>query len=203
VTDENVAVAGNLAGWSKGLLCMGCVVAEVSVGETAGHAAPPSDRDALMALFYAQYGRLVRLVQVVNAVDDSDAREAVHDAFVKVFARPRVLRDASTAEAYLRSAVLNAARTRAGRNTRRRSHETPTAPADMTEPGTASAEPDDVARLLSSLPRRQREVVAARLVLDLSEQQTADLLGLSQGSVKSYLHKALAALRLEAGGEPT
>lgn len=182
---------------------MGCVVAEVSVGETAGHAAPPSDRDALMALFYAQYGRLVRLVQVVNAVDDSDAREAVHDAFVKVFARPRVLRDASAAEAYLRSAVLNAARTRANRNTRRRSRETPTAPADMTEPGAASAEPDDVARLLSSLPRRQREVVAARLVLDLSEQQTADLLGLSQGSVKSYLHKALAALRTEAGGEPS
>ena len=182
---------------------MGCVVAEVSTGEITADSTPPSDSSALMALFYAQYGRLVRLVQVVNGLDETDAREAVHDAFVKVFARPRVLRDVSTAEAYLRSAVLNAARTRATRSSRRRSRETSTPPAQLTDAGTAADEPDDVARMLASLPRRQREVVAARLVLDLSEQQTADLLGLSPGSVKSYLHKALAALRIQAGEMPS
>ena len=183
---------------------MGGTVTEIGAGDVvAAAASAPSDGSALMALFYAQYGRLVRLVQVVGGVDETDAREAVHDAFVKVFARPRVLRDPAAAEAYLRSAVLNAARTRASVASRRRHRETPTPPEQMGEPDPAMVEPGDVGHLLASLPRRQREVVAARLVLDLSEQQTADLLGLSPGSVKSYLHKALAALRIEAGDERT
>jgi RNA polymerase sigma factor (sigma-70 family) len=53
----------------------------------------------------------------------------------------------------------------------------------------------DLVELLRHLPRRQREVVVLRYLADRSEQQTADALGCSLGSVKQHAHRGLAALR--------
>jgi RNA polymerase sigma factor (sigma-70 family) len=47
---------------------------------------------------------------------------------------------------------------------------------------------------LARLPRRQREVVALRYLLDLTERQTADALGIGVGTVKSSTSRGLAAL---------
>jgi RNA polymerase sigma-70 factor (sigma-E family) len=59
---------------------------------------------------------------------------------------------------------------------------------------------DERARLvaaLAHLPRRQRAVVVLRFYEDLSEEQTATLLGVSVGTVKSSASRALAAMRLD------
>lgn len=58
-----------------------------------------------------------------------------------------------------------------------------------------------VGEALARLPRRQREVVALRYLCDLSEARVAELLGISGGSVKTHLHRALVALRPLLGGE--
>jgi len=49
--------------------------------------------------------------------------------------------------------------------------------------------------VLRSLPRRQREVVVLRILLDLDTAATARELGMAQGTVKVQLSRALAALR--------
>jgi len=49
--------------------------------------------------------------------------------------------------------------------------------------------------MLRSLPRRQREVVVLRVLLDLDTATTARELGLAQGTVKVHLSRALAVLR--------
>jgi len=72
------------------------------------------------------------------------------------------------------------------------------------EPG---AEPTDLWRAMERLPRRQRAVVVLRYFEDLTEVQTAELLGCSVGTVKSQCSKALAKLRIdpalaEAEGDP-
>ena len=53
---------------------------------------------------------------------------------------------------------------------------------------------DTVAAALALLPRRQRECVVLRYWLDLPEREIADTLGIAAGSVKSHLHRGLAAL---------
>jgi RNA polymerase sigma-70 factor (sigma-E family) len=53
----------------------------------------------------------------------------------------------------------------------------------------------DLYAALAKLPRRQRETVVLRYLGDLSEAQTADLLGCSVGSVKTHASRGLAALK--------
>jgi RNA polymerase sigma factor (sigma-70 family) len=79
--------------------------------------------------------------------------------------------------------------------------------APLPEPDAAGADEDAYAALrqravvkaLQTLPRRQREVLVLRYYADLTEEQTADTLGVSVGSVKAYASRGIDALgaRLE------
>ncbi len=64
------------------------------------------------------------------------------------------------------------------------------------------AERLDLYTALRGLPRRQRHIVALRYLGDLSEQQTADTLGISLGNVKSQASRGLAALRIHLSPTP-
>ncbi len=48
---------------------------------------------------------------------------------------------------------------------------------------------------MARLPRRQREVLALRYYLDLSEREIAETLQISPGAVKSHASRGAAALR--------
>jgi RNA polymerase sigma factor (sigma-70 family) len=52
---------------------------------------------------------------------------------------------------------------------------------------------------LRRLPTRQREAVVLRYLADLSEQDVGLALGIHQGTVKTHLHRGLAALRTLVG----
>jgi RNA polymerase sigma-70 factor (sigma-E family) len=52
---------------------------------------------------------------------------------------------------------------------------------------------------LRQLPRRQREAIVLRYLLDFSEAEVAAVLGVSQGTVKTHLHRGIAAMRSSLG----
>ena len=60
----------------------------------------------------------------------------------------------------------------------------------------------DLWQALAALPRRQRAVLVLRYYVDLTEVQTADVLGCSVGTVKSHTSKALAHLRVDPTLQP-
>lgn len=49
--------------------------------------------------------------------------------------------------------------------------------------------------LLQRLPERQRAVIVLRYFDDLTEKQTAEVLGIRVGTVKAHAHAALVSLR--------
>jgi RNA polymerase sigma-70 factor (ECF subfamily) len=48
----------------------------------------------------------------------------------------------------------------------------------------------EVARALAALPRREREVAVLRYLLGFDTEETADALGVGEGTVKSSLSRA-------------
>jgi RNA polymerase sigma-70 factor (sigma-E family) len=56
-----------------------------------------------------------------------------------------------------------------------------------------------LAQALKALPARQREAVVLRYLVDLSEADTADALGVARGTVKSHLNRGVRHLRTTLG----
>ncbi len=121
------------------------------------------------------------------------AEDVVHDAFVG-FARQR--RAVDDPAAYLRRSVVNTAMNVHRRANRERVHLRSVAPAEPV----AAPEPaglDETWELVKALPPRQRAVLVLRYYLDLSEADTARVLGCRPGTVKSAAARALAKLKEE------
>ena len=153
---------------------------------------------ALERLYAAHWRRLVRLSMLL-VHDLGSAEEIVQDAFVAVHARWSKLRDPDLALAYLRQTVVNRSRSALRhravvRRQAARDAEPPTGPG-ADEPTLAAARREAVLRALRELPLRQREVLALRYYLDLSEAEIAETLGISRGAVKSHASRGSAALR--------
>jgi RNA polymerase sigma-70 factor (sigma-E family) len=118
------------------------------------------------------------------------AQDLVQEALVKVALRWPRLRDGNPT-AYARTVVV-----RDNISWWRRQREVPSP--DRTVPAAVSSDPDTalvVQRSLARLTARQRAVLVLRHFDDLTERETADVLGISVGTVKSTNAAALARLR--------
>ncbi len=158
--------------------------------------------DPLATLHRDHYTSLVRLATLVLG-DVGLAEQITQDAFVKLHLRWGGLRRLDRAPAYLRSAVLNAARSHLRhRKVSDRHDARRTAVPAVETPESATlgrADHERVVVALRRLPGRQREAIALRYYLDLPEAEIAAAMGVSAGSVKTHLHRGLAALALHLG----
>jgi RNA polymerase sigma-70 factor (sigma-E family) len=134
--------------------------------------------------------------------DLTDAQDLVQTALVRTYPRWEAIADKTLADAYMRRVMINT-RTEWWRS--RRLEEVPTAelPDASVDDGTEQRADREMLRdVLKVLAPKQRQVVIMRHYSQLSTEETARALGMSTGTVKSTLHRALARLRheLEHGG---
>jgi len=158
-------------------------------------AAPETVRQQVTALYQAHALGLVRLA-VLMVGDQQTAEDVVQEAFLGLYRRWPALKDPERALAYARSSVLNGCRM-ALRARFRRDKIAVAAPDDI-ESAEATALLGEANRqvlaALRRLPARQREAVVLRYYLDMTENQAAQAMRVSRGTVKSATSRGLAAL---------
>ena len=155
----------------------------------------PPDFESYVASRRAQLRRTAYLL----CGDWDRAEDIVQDTLTRLYVHWRRASSADSVDAYVRRSLVNAYLSEGRRPWRR---ERPTEVLPETEVGDATGRivaEDEVQAALRRLPRRQRAVVVLRYFDDLSEAETARLLGISTGTVKSQTSKALAALRVDEG----
>ena len=145
-----------------------------------------ADTDNLDELYRRCRPGLLRLAHLLTG-SATAAEDVVHDAFIG-FARSKS--QVSDPAAYLRRSVVNLSTNVHRRTRRERLHL-----ATVIEPVVEPAEVDETWQLVRALPPRQRAVLVLRFYLDLSEAETAQVLGCRPGTVKSTSSRALAKLK--------
>jgi RNA polymerase sigma-70 factor (sigma-E family) len=169
---------------------------------TAAGPAPAGAEAAVTALYEAHALGLVRLAYVMLG-DRSAAEDVVQEAFGGLYRRWAHLSDQDKALQYVRSAVLNGSRSalRRRRNADRAHGVHQPAAASAEAAALSGEERREVMRALRLLPHRQREVLVLRFYLDEPEAEIARFMGISQSTVRSTGHRALAALGRLLGEE--
>lgn len=147
----------------------------------------------LDALYRQHAPAALRLAWLLTG-EREEAEDLVHDAFVR--SAGRLLRNEAAFGAYLKRTLVNLAMNRARRDRLSRLRLPLLA---VAEEATAVDIADDLglSEALRRLPVQQRTALIARFYLDLSEAQTAELMGCRPGTVKSAVSRGLAALRLD------
>lgn len=138
---------------------------------------------------------LLRTAIALTASRDT-AEDLVQDTFVS--AMPRALRIASMEDpgAYLRRVLINKfLRSKRARRVRsvRLAAQSPT----DGDPANFVTSSDNVLQMLAGLPPRTRAVLCLRYVEDLSDVDIAEIMGISQSTVRVTARNGLANLRVK------
>ncbi|MFD7166635.1 SigE family RNA polymerase sigma factor [Streptomyces violascens] len=164
-----------------------------------GHRLPPGGYERPEG--FAEYVRMRRpaLLRTARRLvpDPTDAEDLVQAALLRTHTHWDGITDKSLADGYLRRVMINV-RTEWWRA--RKADEVPMErpPEIPEEDGTEQfLDRAELLDILTVLSTKQRDVVVLRYWAELSTQETAGALGISPGTVKSTLHRALLLLRQE------
>jgi RNA polymerase sigma-70 factor (sigma-E family) len=153
--------------------------------------------------FYAAHADSAKRLAYLLTGDNELAEDITQDAFVKMAGRLGGLRNRDASAAYLRQTVVNLSRS----HFRRKRVERTYLQREAGMPRIETVEDRDVLvadalwNELNRLAYRQRCAVVLRYYEDLSEHQTADVLGCSVGAVKALTSRAMEQLRANVGSE--
>ncbi|MFI8323630.1 SigE family RNA polymerase sigma factor [Streptomyces sp. NPDC085529] len=186
-----------------GPVCAGASMAATrSVERTAPRTSPrtgprPFAYPSFSSFVRARGPLLLRTARSLTA-NPSDAEDLLQTALTKTFVAWERIEDHRALDGYVRRALVN---TRTSQWRKRKVEEFACdelpEPAGLPEPDPAERQAlhDAMWRAVMKLPERQRQMVVLRYYEDLSEAQTAELLGVSVGTVKSAVSRALGRLR--------
>jgi RNA polymerase sigma-70 factor (sigma-E family) len=153
----------------------------------------------------ARRAELVRTATLLTAGDRHHAEDVVQSTLTRLYLSWPLFSRAANRDGYARRALVNAFIDEQRRPWRRRERvgaDLPEVPDSGAATGTTQAE--FLLMAMRDLPPRMRATIVCRYFHDLSVAETADVLGCSQGTVKSQTARALDHLRgvLESPGWP-
>ena len=157
----------------------------------AAHVA--GDRYAFEELFYRHHRQLYRLAHITSR-DPEDAADALQDAMLKAHRNAHAFRHDSAVSSWLYRIVVNACLDRLRRN---KTHPTTALEENSCLIGDPTPRVDTaivVERALMRLPVEQRAAVVAVDMQGYSVAETARMLGIAEGTVKSRCSRARAKL---------
>ncbi|WP_031080109.1 SigE family RNA polymerase sigma factor [Streptomyces sp. NRRL WC-3549] len=178
----------------------------VCAGASKAHAAPAGHRRYASFSSYVQARGpvLLRTARSLTA-NPSDAEDLLQTALTKTYVAWERIEDHRALDGYVRRALVNT-RTSQWRKRKVDEYVCEEVPEKEAPPGPDPAEQqslhDAMWRAVLRLPDRQRAMVVLRYYEDLSEAQTAEVLGVSVGTVKSAVSRALVKLRADPELEP-
>jgi RNA polymerase sigma-70 factor (ECF subfamily) len=156
------------------------------------------DEVAIREFLHTSYPRLVAAVALTSG-SRLAAEDAVQEALIRAWERSDKGEEIDSLEGWVTTVALNLARSGLRRlRSERRARARLT---DSTVDEAPTADRVDVDRALAMLPRRQREVAVLRYYLQLDTREVASALHLEEGTVKSTLFRARAALAAALGIE--
>ncbi len=132
----------------------------------------------------------------------ADAEDLVQSALAKTYLAWDKIEDRGALDGYVRRAMVN---THISWWRRRRLDEFPTdeIPDQAVADHSVSSDlQETVRRAIDRLPQRMREAVMLRFYDDMTEAEVAEVLGVSLGTVKSTVSRAVAKLRIDAELQP-
>jgi RNA polymerase sigma-70 factor, ECF subfamily len=154
------------------------------------------DEIAIREFLHTSYPRLVAAVTLTSGSRPA-AEDAVQEAMLRAWERSERGDSIESLNAWVTTVALNLARSGLRRviaERKARSRMQGIAGADV-----IGLERVDVERALAKLPRRQREAVVCRYYLAMDTKEIANVLKVSEGTVKSTLFRARAALAVSLG----
>jgi RNA polymerase sigma factor (sigma-70 family) len=163
---------------------------------TRGERRAEVDHAGAFAAFYdAQHASV--LIAVRATLGDAQlADDAVDEAFVRAAERWSTVRDHERPAAWVYRVAINWAT-----SWRRKWSLRPTRPSEQLDRAHRDQLPDlDLVSQLRTLPLEQRQALVLRYALGLSVRETAQVLGVAEGTVKSSVHRARQRLRDPALG---
>jgi len=153
------------------------------------------ERDADFTTYVrARQRHFVRFAYLLTG-DPYSAEDLVQSAFAKVYRRWDTIN--GSPDAYVRRVIVNEHHTW-WRRTWRHKEVTGSDLITYADPVAAADHyaDDDLRTQIRRLPSQQRAAIVLRYYEDLTEAQTAEVLGISVGTVKSHTSRALSALRV-------
>jgi RNA polymerase sigma-70 factor (ECF subfamily) len=152
------------------------------------------DEIAIQEFLHTTYPRLVAALALASGSRPA-AEDAVQEALLRAWERSEKGEEIESLNAWVTTVAMNLARSsfrrlRSERKARARLGDT----GWIDDPAPDAGRSIDVERALAALPRRQREAVVLRYYLQLDTREVAAALRVHEGTVKSTLSRARAAL---------
>lgn len=157
-----------------------------------------ASEDADFREFVSSRGRALLRSAYLLTGNLADAEDLVQSALAKTYQAWSRIEDRKALDGYVRRAMVNTHISwwRRHRVDEYPTDEIPDQPAADTS-GNSELR-DTLQRAIDRLPQRMRAAVVLRYFEDMTEAEVADVLGVSQGTVKSTVSRAVAKLRTDA-----